>query len=152
MKKIIHITLSLVLAFSIVLGYAGVTVFKMVCAAEQGKTTVSVVDVKDDCSHKQKQEVDDCCKPNKAASTENNEVEKSCCDYSVELQKMEDQTLVNQIQSSANHFFITTVICWFKANQLNHNTYFNQLAFDGWRQSFALRKQPIQSYLQVYTI
>ena len=151
MKKIIHITLSIVLAFSIVLGYAGVTVFKMVCAAEQGKTTVSVVDVKDNCNHQQKVE-DDCCKPNKAESTENNQVEKSCCDYSVELQKMEDQTLVNQIQSSANHFFITTVICWFQVNQLHHQPYFNQSAFEGWRQSFALRKQPIQSYLQVYTI
>lgn len=151
MKKIIHITLSIILAFSIVIGYTGITVFKMVCAAEQGKTIVSLVDVKDDCNHQQKA-ADDCCKPNKSQQANNTQVEKSCCDYSVELQKMEDQTLVNQIQSSANHFFITTVICWFQVIQFNHQTDIKQLCFDGWRQNFALRKQPIQSYLQVYTI
>lgn len=101
LKKIVNITLSLVLAFSILLGYTGVTVYKMVCEADQGKVIVSVVDIADECDHTTSHQ-DDCClpiskkqKPNKKAV--------DCCEHSYSLQKIHDTPVTQKEKNSTEH-------------------------------------------------
>ncbi len=101
LKKLAHITLSLVLAFSIVLGYTGVTVYKMVCASEQGKIIVSVTNIADDCNHEVAQK-SNCCLP---AGKTKPKLQKTddCCDYSYSLQKIDDTPVTQKIKNSTEH-------------------------------------------------
>lgn len=101
MKKLAHITLSLVLALSIVLGYTGVTVYKMVCATEQGKTIISVTNIADECNHAIAQK-SDCCMP---AGKTKPQLQKTddCCDYSYSLQKIDDTPVTQKEKTSTEH-------------------------------------------------
>jgi len=108
LKKLAHITLSLVLALSIVLGYTGVTVYKMVCATEQGKVIVSVLNIADECDHAVAQK-SDCCLP---ASKSKPQAKKSddCCDYSYSLQKIDDTPVTQKIKNSTEHLLSVWIL------------------------------------------
>ncbi len=101
LKKIAHITLSLVLAFSIVLGYTGVTVYKMVCITEQGKTIVSVTNIADECNHAMTKK-SDCCLPTGKTKPQLQKTD-DCCDYSYSLQKIDDTPVTQKIKNSTEH-------------------------------------------------
>lgn len=148
MKKIFNIACSVFLALNIVLAYAGVTVYKMVCAAENGKTILSVVDVKNDCEHAKKK--DDCCRP--VAQQHHEEPSGDCCDYSHLFQKIDDETLVQQPQSSANHILPVVILHTafhelFKAHQAEITREITDPP-----PLLTMRKQSIQSIIQVFTI
>lgn len=104
MKKLLHITLSFVLAISIVLGYTGVTVYKMVCAAEKGKVIVSVVDIADECDHTSAHQ-DECCLP---VSKKQKTLAKAtdCCDHSYSLQKIQETPVTQKEKISTEHHLI----------------------------------------------
>lgn len=150
MKKLIHISISFVLAISIVLGYTGVTIYKMVCAAEQGITHVSVMIVEDDCDLHALPQTDDCCKP--VAKTNQVKDKHSCCDYSHTLQKLSAQTVTQKVKNSTGHYLQTI----FKSNRVNavvclntSNINTNHLALPP---LLHLKKQPYLSFIQVYLI
>jgi hypothetical protein len=107
-KKLVHITTSFILAFSIVLGYTGVTVYKMVCATEEGKVIVSVLNIADECDHAAAQK-SDCCLP---AGKSKPQVQKTddCCDYSYSLQKIDDTPVTQKIKNSTEHHLIVWVL------------------------------------------
>ncbi|MES2691341.1 MAG: hypothetical protein V4658_13110 [Bacteroidota bacterium] len=152
MKKTFNISLSVLLALSIVLGYTGVTVFKMVCASENGKVVLSVVDVKNDCEHSKKAEQDDCCKPIAEKQEEHKDEKKSCCDYSHQYQKIDDKTLVQQQQNSANHY-LQCIIINTNAHTLTVKlrvSFIQSLAISP--PPLLLKKQPFQAFTQSYLI
>lgn len=152
LKKILHISLSLVLALSIVLGYTGVTVFKMVCASENGKVVLSVVDVKEECEHSREAEPDDCCKPVSKQNKPQEKETKSCCNYSYQFQKMDDESLVEQQQNSANHYLqviiLTTAFVPVLVEQVAGLSATAHIP----PPLLSLKKQPFQAFTQSYLI
>ena len=90
------------------LGYTGVTVYKMVCATEQGKVIVSVLNIADECDHNAVQK-SECCLP---ASKSKPQVKKTddCCDYSHSLQKIEDIPVIQKIKNSTDHHLFVWVL------------------------------------------
>jgi hypothetical protein len=149
LKRYINIACSILLALNIVLAYAGVTVYKMVCASENGRTVLSVVDVKSDCEHAKKKA--DCCRP-VVPHQEHNEQSKSCCDYSHLFQKIDDETLVQQPQSSTNHILPEIVLHTafhelFKVQQAEVTCEITDPP-----PLISLRKHSFQSFIQVFTI
>lgn len=150
MKKHINIACSVLLALNIVLAYTGVTVYKMVCAAENGKTVLSVVDVKNECEHAKKK--DDCCRRPVAHQQPQKQQSKPCCDYSHLFQKIDDETLVQHPQCSANHFLPEIVLhtafrSLFKVNKVEITPKLTEPP-----PLISLRKQSFQSFIQVFTI
>jgi hypothetical protein len=101
LKKIAQIILSLILAFSIVIGYTGVTVYKMVCLTEQGKTIVSVTNITDECDHAIVPK-SDCCLPAGKSKLQLQKTD-NCCDYSYSLQKIEDTPVTQKVKNSTEH-------------------------------------------------
>lgn len=83
------------------LGYTGVTVYKMVCATDQGKVIVSILNITDGCDHSETQK-SDCCLP---ASKSKPQLKKTadCCDYSHTLQKIDETPVVQKIKNSTEH-------------------------------------------------
>jgi hypothetical protein len=100
-KKILRNTLSFLLALSIVLGYMGVTVYKMVCATEQGKTIVSVTNIADECEHAVTQK-SACCLPSGKTKPQLQKTD-DCCDYSYSLQKIDDTPVTQKTKNSTEH-------------------------------------------------
>lgn len=124
----------------------------MVCASENGKVVLSVVDVKNDCEHSKKVKQKDCCKPVSEKEQEHKAGNTSCCDYSHQYQKIDDETLVQQQQNSANHYLQCIII--------NTNaTILTISPLVSLMQSLAispppllLKKQPFQAFTQSYLI
>lgn len=98
MKKIVNISISFTLAFSILLGYAGVPVYKMICEKE-GKTIVSFVDMKEACKHNaENHSPKKCCQPVKETT--------SCCDYSSDFFQLHESTLISSQQNTTGHWLV----------------------------------------------
>jgi hypothetical protein len=150
LKKLANITVSFILAFSIVLGYTGVTVYKMVCATEQGKVIISVLNIADECDHSVVQK-SDCCLP---ASKSKPQAKKTddCCDYSYSLQKIDDTPVTQKIKNSTEHHLNV----WILPIALSPIT----LALTANKQHLGYHPPPLKhqnthsylSYIQVYLI
>jgi hypothetical protein len=101
-KAALRISLSLLLMFSLVLGYAGVPVYRMFCGME-GRMVVSVVDLRESCHHRQKKS---CCHQEKAVSKPT-----ACCDYSHSVSRLNLEVQVPEsAQVPAGCGFITSLI------------------------------------------
>lgn len=153
LKKLLHITLSLLLSASIVFGYSGVGIYKMVCVAEQGKTVVSLTNVKDACKHEQEQQEASCCHPKPKQQAAQKLSSPSCCDYSFSLNKLNDETLVQN--SKTHHASLVSI------NSIGHQLV--TLADASFIQELGeanlikgpphhLRKQSYISFIQVFQI
>jgi hypothetical protein len=98
LKKLAHISLSVILAFSILFGYAGVPVYKMICS-EDGHVQVSLTHDDAACHHEKQSK--SCCTP-KQAKQEPKE-ERGCCDYSNAFFQLEEISPVAEQQNTTGH-------------------------------------------------
>ena len=123
----------------------------MVCVAEQGKTLVSVINVEDDCDHHALPKVDACCKPN--ANNKQIKDEFSCCDYSHTLQKLNAQTVTQKVKNSTEHYLQTQYNIYGVSTDVGLNTSSNTFTKNlELPPLLHLKKQPYQSFIQVYLI
>ncbi|MFN7314006.1 MAG: hypothetical protein ACK5UI_11040 [Bacteroidota bacterium] len=101
-----HISVYL-LSLLIVAAYSGVSVFKMICAAENGKVMVSLTNIKDECNHEAPKQLqsaeEDCCRKNKKPEKVKNTSSNNCCDYAYLHLKLDDETLVQKPLQQAGH-------------------------------------------------
>lgn len=125
----------------------------MVCASENGKIVLSVVDVQNDCEHSKKAMQDDCCKPLAEKENEYQSEKESCCDYSHQFQKIDDETLVQQQQNSTNHY-LQCIIIDMRADVLTGSPALASLIqiHSGPPPLLSLKKQPFQAFTQSYLI
>lgn len=124
----------------------------MVCSTEKGKIVLSVVDVKNDCEHSKKVKQDDCCKPAFEKEQEQKSETGSCCDYSHQYQKIDDETLVQQQQNSANHYLQCMIINTHAKILTNNLCVSLTQAPESAPPLLSLRKQPFQAFTQSYLI
>lgn len=115
MKKLLRISLALTLSCCLVGGYAGISVFKMICLAEQGKVVISFTDVRNTCTHEQTTK--SCCTPQSAPKQQ--QVDDHCCAYSYQYCSLEDQSVTSTIQNSTNHYLPITLV-----NQAAYTTWY----------------------------
>ena len=107
MKKLLHLSVSLILAFSILIGYTGVPVYKMICN-EDGHVLVSLMDQQQNCKHNDNTK--DCCQPLKKEAS-------ACCDYSSDFFQLHELTLIQESQNTAGHFLTATALfCYLQQN------------------------------------
>lgn len=154
LKKLLHTTLSLLLSASIVFGYSGVGIYKMVCVAEQGKTVVSLTNVKDACQHEQEQQEEaSCCHPKPKHHAAKKLSKPSCCDYSFSLKKLDDETLV-QSSKTANAPHSSGVYVLYYPLAVSYAPFVEQICKANLIKGPPnhLRKQSYHSYIQVYQI
>jgi hypothetical protein len=85
-----------ILALTIVVGYTGIPVYKMICL-EDGHTSISISQAGGECHHQAVKQ--DCCSPKhiKQKPTE------SCCANASNFFKLHDITEVSPTQSSTGH-------------------------------------------------
>jgi len=155
MKSIFkHISVYL-LSLLIVTAYSGVSVFKMICAAENGKVLVSLTNIKDECNHeapKQPQnEEEDCCRKNKQLKQVENTSSDNCCDYAYLHLKLDDETLVQKPLQQAGHIL---PVLWFSFEVLPINLpeLHAQFIQTNPPPLLHLRKQPYLSFISTYLI
>ncbi len=154
LKKLLHITLSLLLSASIVFGYSGVGIYKMVCVAEQGKTVVSLTNVKDACQHEQEQQEEaSCCHPKPKHHAAKKLSNPSCCDYSFLLKKLNDETLV-QTSKTIDAPYSSSVYILYHTQAVSHIPFVQEICRANLIKGPPnhLRKQSYNSYIQVYQI
>jgi hypothetical protein len=90
------------MALSILFGYAGVTVYKMICS-EDGHMQVSLMHDDAACHHQKNEK--DCCKPVKQQKKT-----KECCDYNNAYLQLEEISPVHEQQNTTGHFLTAVAI------------------------------------------
>jgi cytochrome c oxidase assembly protein Cox11 len=131
------------MALTIVVGYTGIPVYKMICT-EDGHTVVSLSEEADDCHHKA---VLDCCTPK---HIKQNAPVESCCASSSNFFKLNESTEVHKQQNETGHL-LTAITALFAP--LNLQTYTSEvIATSSAAPPLLSRKQPAQSFIQVYLI
>jgi hypothetical protein len=93
------------MAFTIMFGYAGIPVYKMICT-EDGHMEVSLSHDDAGCHHEQKAK--SCCAPKQAKPQP---VEpKGCCDYNNSFLHLEEISPVTHPQTSTGHFLSVVAV------------------------------------------
>lgn len=91
------------MVFSILFGYAGVTVYKMICS-EDGSIKVSLMHDDAACHHSTQK---DCCKPVPVKPVQES---KDCCDYQNAFLQLDEISPVYEQQNSTGHILAVTAI------------------------------------------
>jgi hypothetical protein len=101
MKRISNISLSFTLILALLFGYTGIPVYKMMCGKD-GKMTVSIVDLRDECKHDaEKHPAKGCCEPSQKQETP------SCCDHSATFFQLHEATVVSSTQNTTGHLLLS---------------------------------------------
>lgn len=93
------------MAFSISLGYAGVPVYKMICA-EDGHIQVSLT--RDDAACHHARRTKSCCTPK--AAKEQHQEPKGCCDYTNAFFQLEEISPVVEQQNTTGHILSAVAV------------------------------------------
>jgi hypothetical protein len=130
------------MAISIVVGYTGIPVFKMICL-EDGHTSVSLTANAGECHHEKVTK--SCCAPTHIKTEQADE----CCALNSDFFKLSAQTEIHQIQSTTGHLLTAVVVLFvpFLVNQILPSLSSNTEA-----PPLFCSKQPAQSKLQVFLI
>lgn len=144
MKLFVNRILCVLLALTIVAGYTGVPVYKMICT-EDGHTVVSISKDDDGCHHKTTL---DCCSPKHVE--QKTEPAESCCANSSNFIKLHESTEVYPQQTQTGHLLTSVAILFAPLA-------FTQKPIEVIGKSTAAppllsRKQPAQSFTQVFLI
>lgn len=115
LKKHLNIAVSFLLIISILFGYAGVPLSKMICR-EDGNVKVSITETTEECEHHLHKEVKrSCCAPIEAKD--------NCCDYAHAFYKIYTNTLVQQIKDKADFNLFQTAFTLYQNNNFVVNTF-----------------------------
>ncbi|MES2559496.1 MAG: hypothetical protein V4590_07140 [Bacteroidota bacterium] len=105
MKKATNIFTACILSLSILIGYTGVPVYKMVCL-EDGHVSISITN--DDASCHHEAETKDCCKPIPKQLPE----PEGCCDFDNSFLQLEESSLVYTPQTATGHTLNATLVLY----------------------------------------
>jgi hypothetical protein len=115
LKKIIRISFSFLMVFCILFGYAGVTVYKMICS-EDGSIKVSLMHDDAACHHSAQK---DCCKPVPVKPAPE---PKDCCDYQNAFLQLDEISPVYEQQNSTGHILAVTAILFSPFSVAEHSS------------------------------
>lgn len=93
------------MSLSILIGYTGVPVYKMVCA-EDGHVSVSISNDDAACHHET--DTEDCCKPIPKQQSE----PEGCCDFDNSFLQLEESSLVFAPQTGTGHTLNATLVLY----------------------------------------
>ncbi|MES2779679.1 MAG: hypothetical protein V4651_07240 [Bacteroidota bacterium] len=93
------------MSLSILIGYTGVPVYKMVCV-EDGHVNISLTHDAAKCSHEM--EAKDCCKP--APKQQSKPV--NCCDFDNSFFQLQESSLVFAPQTGTGHTLNATLVLY----------------------------------------
>jgi hypothetical protein len=134
----------LLMALTIVVGYTGIPVYKMICL-EDGHTSISISEQPGECHHNLVQK--DCCTPKHIAQKPT----ESCCAGASSFFRLHETTEIFPTQSSTGHILHASVFLHVAFN-FNHHAVVSRNICAYNSPPPLLRKQPVQSIIQVFLI
>lgn len=146
LKKILHISFSVLIAFSILLGYAGVPVYKMICS-EDGHIQVSLTHDDAACHHEK--QAKSCCAPKPAK--QQHVAKAGCCDYDNTFFQLEEISPVHPQQNTTGHLLTALAVLFTPFSVEEHLAAFCSIDVSH-APPLTARKQSQQSITQVFRI
>jgi hypothetical protein len=132
LKKATHISVSFTLAISILLAYAGVPMYSMICKMD-GHTAYALIKENAGCKHEQKNtKKKSCCSENIEDACE--KLSDDCCDFSTKVLKIEEPfTPSKSLQVALTPLSVDLIfneIFYISVNQSNHFAQHNKVPPD----------------------
>lgn len=130
------------LTITIVVGYTGIPIYKMICS-QDGHITVSIINKGLGCQHQS--ETKDCCSKD---SPKDKNVS-SCCNFDNTFSQLDESTLVSKQQTQTGHILSLIGILVYPF-QLENTTGLNKQF--NIAHNLLLRQPPSLSFIQVFLI
>lgn len=134
----------LLMAFTIVVGYTGIPVYKMICL-EDGHTSISISEQDSECHHNLVKQ--DCCSPKHVQP----KPAESCCAGASTFFKLHESTEVPFTLSSTGHVLFPITL-FFAPQTAFIATNYTVATHQYGAPPLLAHKQPAQSIIQVFRI